>query len=188
MKVDRFKSLNDAAHVASIILIMFFFVSLIFTVLPNLPRYPTDPESWGWYIITWNLPGPLMFITVFRIHALRVIGERIQGKKVMGITMWVKFWFIVAISFGLLTLPFLANTYLLGGATMSWYMAVGTIMVVIAWFVLLFSTLSLLWVGCSKTMLAEVERARKINRVLLAPTSIVFLFFTGLSSVTILLL
>lgn len=115
--VQKFRLYTGAAHMASIALIAFFFVSLIFTFLPRLPGYPTNLESWGWFITAWNLPGPLMFIIVFRVHVLRVIRERIlKVEKVLGITLWVKFWFTAAIAFGLVTLPFLANVYLVGGA------------------------------------------------------------------------
>lgn len=184
--VQKFKLKNDVAHLASIVLIACFFISLVFTVLPRLP-FPKESEYWGWAIVSWNLAGPLMFIMVFRIHALRVINEHVlKAKKVLGITLWVKFWFAAAVTFGLLTLPFLANTYLIGSAGMSWYLIVGTVAVIIAWFALLFSTISLLRIRCSKAMLPAVEQARKINRILLALSSIVFLFFTGLSSVTLL--
>jgi len=183
---QRFRLRNDVAHLASIVLIACFFISLVFTILPRLP-FPTDPEGWGWAIASWNLAGPLMFIMVFRIHALRVIrGHVLKVKKVLGITLWVKFWFAAATIFGLLTLPFLVNTYLVGGAWMPWYLVIGTATVVIAWFALLYSTISLLRVRCSKAMLPAVEQARKIDRIILAPSSIVFLFFTGLSSITIL--
>ena len=128
-----------------------------------------------------------MFVMVFRIHALRVIRERILGaKKVLGITLWVKFWFVAAMAFGMVTLPFLTNTYLIGGAAMPWHLSLGTAVVVIAWLALLSSTISLLKTRCSKILLPTVERARKIDRILLAPSSIVFLFFTGLSSITVL--
>lgn len=184
--VQKFRLKNSVAHLASIVLIACFFISLVFTVLPRLP-FPKGSEYWGWAIASWNLAGPLMFIMVFRIHALRVIEEHVlKAKKVLGITLWVKFWFTAAMTFGLLTLPFLANSYLIGGAWMPWYLIVGTIAVIIAWFALLFSTISLLRVRCSKAMLPAVEQARKINRILLALSSIVFLFFTGLSSVTLL--
>lgn len=184
--VQRFRLKNGVAHFASIVLIACFFISLVFTVLPRLP-FPKGSEDWGWAIVSWNLAGPLMFIMVFRIHALRVIKEHVlKAKKVLGITLWVKFWFAAAVIFGLLTLPFLVNTYLIGGAGMPWYLSVSTFVVVIAWFALLFSTISLLRVRCSKAMLPAVEQARKINRILLASSSIVFLFFTGLSSITIL--
>lgn len=184
--VQRFRLKNGVAHLASIVLIACFFISLVFTVLPRLP-FPKGSEDWGWAIVSWNLAGPLMFIMVFRIHALRVIKEHVlKAKKVLGITLWVKFWFTAAVTFGLLTLPFLVNTYFVGGAGMPWYLSVGTATVVIAWFALLFSTISLLRVRCSKAMLPAVGEARKINRILLASSSIVFLFFTGLSSVTIL--
>jgi len=184
--VQNFKLKNDVAHLASIVLIACFFISLVFTVLPRLP-FPKGSEDWGWAIVSWNLAGPLMFIMVFRIHALRVIKEHVlKAKKVLGITLWVKFWFVAAVTFGMLTLPFLVNTYLIGGAWMPWHLIVGTVVVVIAWFALLFSTISLLRVRCSKNMLPAVEKARKINRILLAFSSIVFLFFTGLSSVTLL--
>lgn len=185
--VQKFRLYTGAAHVTSIALIAFFFISLIFTFLPRLPGYPTNLESWGWFITAWNLPGPLMFIMVFRVHALRVIRERIlKAEKVLDITLWVKFWFIAAVAFGLMTLPFLANVYLVGGAGMPLHMSAGIICVIIAWFTLLFSTIALLRIGCSKAMLPAVEQARKINGVLLALSSIVFLVFTGLSSITIL--
>lgn len=187
--VKRFRLANDAGHLASIVLMVCFFISLIFTVLPRFPSYPTGGGNWGWFITAWNLPGPLMFIMVFRIHALRVVKSRIQKQKqILGITLWVKFWFIAAVAFGLLTLPFLANTYLVGGAAMPWHIATGTAAVIIAWFVLLFSTISLVRTEYSKAMLPIMGKARKIELFLLAPSSIVFLFFTGLSSITILLL
>lgn len=184
--VQKFRLKNDAAHLASIVLITCFFISLVFTVLPKLP-FPRGPEDWGWAISSWNLAGPLMFIMVFRIHALRVIREQIvKTKQVLGITLWVKFWFAAAVAFGVLTLPFLANAYLIGWAVMPWYLSVGTAVIIVAWLVLLVSTASLLRTRCSKVMLPAAERARKITRVLLAPSSIVFLFFAGLSSITIL--
>ena len=186
--VQKFKLSNRAAHVASIVLIACFFLALVLTVLPRLP-FPTSLDDWGWAIASWNFAGPLMFIMVFRIHALRVIKERIlKTKSVLGITLWVKFWFAAALAFGLLTLPFLADTYLIGGALMPWHTLAGTAVVIAAWFMLLFSTISLLWVKCSKAMLPAVEQSRKINRILLAFSSIVFLVFTGLSSITILFL
>lgn len=185
--VKRFKLINNAGHLACIVLMVCFFISLVFTVLPRFPGYPTGLENWGWFITAWNLPGPLMFIMVFRIHALRVVRSRIlKEKQILGITLWVKFWFTAAVAFGLLTLPFLANTYLVGGAAIPWHMIAGVATVVVAWFVLLFSTISLIRIKCSKTMLPAVEKARKIERFLLAPSSIAFLFFTGLSSITIL--
>lgn len=184
--VQKFKLANDAAHLASIVLIACFFISLIFTVLPKLP-FPRGPEDRGWATAVWNLAGPLMFIVVFRIHALRVIAERIRkAGRVLGITLWVKFWFIAAIAFGLVTLPFLANAYLASGALMPWYVGAGVVCVIIAWFVLFLSTVALLKIKCSKAMLPAVEQARKIDRGLLAPSSLVFLFFTGLSSITLL--
>jgi len=184
--VQKFRLKNDVAHLASIVLIACFFIALVFTVLPRLP-FPKGSEDWGWAIASWNLAGPLMFIMVFRIHALRVVrGHALKAKRVLGITLWVKFWFAAAVTFGLLTLPFIVNTYLIGGAGMSLHLIVGTAVVIIAWFALLFSTISLLRVRCSKAMLPAVEQARKINRIMLAPSSIVFLLFTGLSSITIL--
>lgn len=185
--IQKFRLYTGVAHVASIALIIFFFISLIFTFLPGLPRYPTNREDWGWFITAWNLPGPLMFIIVFRVHALRVIRDHIlKVEKVLGITFWVKFWFTVAVAFGLVTLPFVANVYLAGSAGMPLHISAGVICVVLAWLTLLFSTMTLLRIRCSKAMLPAVEQARKINRALLAPSSIVFLFFTGLSSITIL--
>lgn len=185
--VKRFKLVNNASHLASAVLMVCFFASLVFTLLPVFPRYPTGSEKWGWFITSWNLPGPLMFIIVFRIHALRVMKCRIQkDKNILGITLWVKFWFIAAVAFGLLTLPFLVNTYLIGGAAMPWYMTIGTAAVVLAWLLLLFSSIFLVQTRCSKVMLPAVNQARKFERFMLAPSSIVFLFFSGLSSIAIL--
>lgn len=179
------RAVNQVGHVASIVLILGFFVSLVFTVLPEFPTYPSSAETWGWFITAWNLPGPLMFIMVFRIHALRVVKNRIlKEKRALGITLWVKFWFTAAVAFGLLTMPFLVKAYL-SGATIPWYMTAGTAMIIAAWFALLFSTVGLINLRCSKSMLPEIKRARKIERVLLAPSSIVFLVFTGLSSIGI---
>ncbi|HDI13108.1 MAG: hypothetical protein DRN83_02305 [Hadesarchaea archaeon] len=190
MKSTRmFKLSNYIGHAASVVLILCFFASLIFTVLPKFPEYPSGSEVWAWFIAAWNLPGPLMFVMVFRIHALRVVkGSILRKKDVLGITLWVKFWFVIAVAFGLITMPFLFRACAESGAVMPWYLSTGTAAIIIAWFALLFSTAYLIRLRCSKDMLPEVERAGRMEHLLLAPSSIVFLFFTGLSSIGILLM
>lgn len=185
-KVKKFESKNNAALFASMTLIVSFFVSFFLIVLPTFPKNPTNPEYWGYFISSWNLSGPLMFISVFRIHALRVIDGRIRGKQTIGITLWVKFWFAASMGFGLLTLPFLAKFYLYDGASISSLSRLNIAIVVVAWITLLYSTLSMLQTKCSRGMEQSVKKARKNESIILAISSIVFLIFTGLSSIAIL--
>jgi len=183
---QKFRLNNTFAYIAAIVLIISFALVFVFIVLPNLPDYPKQPDEWRWYAISWNLGGPLMFIIIFRIHTLRVLRDIIQkGRAFLGVTLWVKFWFGAAFIFGLVTLPFVIQNYVVHGA-MSIYANVGTALVIVAWLSLVASSIALLRIKCSKVMLPSVENAREMHRVLLAPSSIIFLIFTGLSSITIL--
>lgn len=183
---QKFKLNNAIGYIAIIVLIICFTLVFTFNVLPNLPGYPAQPDEWRWYVTAWNLGGPLMFILIFRIHMLRVLGDVIRrGRATLGVTLWVKFWFVAALFFGLATLPFVFQNYAVYGA-MSVYANAGIALVIAAWFSLVASSIAFLRIRCSKTMLPSVENARRIHRFLLAPSSIVFFIFTGLSSITIL--
>ncbi|MFB0499989.1 MAG: hypothetical protein ACETWO_01745 [Candidatus Hadarchaeaceae archaeon] len=183
---QQFKLNNTFAYIAAIVLIACFVLVFAFNILPNLPNYPKQPDEWRWYAISWNLGGPLMFIIIFRIHTLRVLGDIIRkGRVALGVTLWVKFWFGAALFFGLATLPFVFQNYVVYGAT-SIFANAGAALVIFAWLSLIASSIALLRIRCSKAMLLAVENAREVHRVLLAPASIIFFIFTGLSSITIL--
>jgi hypothetical protein len=184
---QKFRLNNTFAYVAIIALVICFAWVFVFNVLPSLPGYPKQPDEWRWYITSWNLGGPLMFIVIFRIHTLRMLEEVIRkGRTALGVTPWVKFWFGVAMFFGLATLPFVFHNYAVHGA-MSIHASAGTALVIAAWFSLVASSIALLRVRCSKAMLPSLENAKDAHRALLVPSSIIFFVFTGLSSITILL-
>jgi hypothetical protein len=175
----KFVLLNAAGQISIVILATSFLFSFVFFVLPG-----RDPGVQGWFIIGWNLPGPLMFISVFRIHSLRAIHEKIVGEKnALGITRWVRFWFMVSIMFGLLSVAFLLISNL--GSTLPLHLLLGTVGTVILWAILVSSTIILVKMKCNRKMLNQIERARERERILLALTSIVFLIFTGFSSAMI---
>jgi hypothetical protein len=125
-----------------------------------------------------------MFISVFRIQALRVIHEKTSGKKyAFGITWWVKFWFYASVVFGLVSLAFLVTN--IGAMTMPAIMA--TVVMAALWVTLVASTLVSIKMTHDKGVLDHIERARKFERTLLVLTSVVFLVFTGYPSITVLM-
>ncbi len=127
-----------------------------------------------------------MFIIIFRIHMLRVLRDVIRkGRVVLGVTLWVKFWFGAALFFGLVTFPFVFQNYVVYGV-MSFYLNAGAVLAIVAWLLLIASSIALLRTRCSKAMLPSIENAREVHRALLVPASIIFFIFTGLSSITIL--
>jgi hypothetical protein len=175
----KFVLLSAAGQLSIVVLATSFLLSFFFFVLPGTGR-----EEQGWFIISWNLPGPLMFISVFRIHSLRIIHEKTLGKKnVLGMTRWVRFWFLVSIMFGLLSVAFLLISNL--GSILPLHLLLGAAMIVTLWTVLVSSTIVLFKTGGNRRMLNQIERARERERILLALTSIVFLIFTGFSSAMI---
>jgi hypothetical protein len=186
-QAKKFELNEKISRAAALILICCFAVSFVFTLLPRLPDYPTAPHEWRWFVISWNLGGPLMFIMVFRLHALRVLQDVIKrGRPTLGITLWVKFWLGVAMFFGLATLSSVVHNYSTYGFSPFTYLDTGCAATIAAWLALVMCTLSLTWMKPSKRVLHRVKRAREINRWLLAPSSLIFFVFTGLSSILML--
>ncbi len=114
---QKFRLANKLSYFAIGVLILCFLLTLVFALLPELPSYPKQLGQWRWFIASWNLAGPLMFIVVFRIHVLREMENIIKEVRPrVGVTWWVKFWFMAATFFGLITLPFLFRSYVDPGA------------------------------------------------------------------------
>lgn len=180
----KFVILAMAGRLSIVILAVSFLVSFVVFVLPRFPAMGADSVERGWFIVSWNLPGPLMFISVFRIHALRVLHEQALGRKnVLRITRWVKFWFFVSVMFGVLSLAFLIISDLPSALPSKLPLAMAGIAV--PWIILVSSTITLFKMKLGREASSLIKSARKKERVLLALTSIVFLIFTGFSSIVL---
>jgi hypothetical protein len=189
---EKFNLSNKLGYFALIVLFTCFFLMCFATLLPKFPNYPTQSGEWEWFVSNWNLAGPLLFVMVFRIHAFRAIREKAEGRTaLLGITRWVKFWFAAAIVFGIMTLSFVSRSYLINGFQGPMYETLGVGFISISWLVLIFSSLSTSNlstsnVKCERKALPAIKRTQKIHQRLLFPASIIFLIFTGLSSLMIL--
>jgi hypothetical protein len=180
----KFVALSTTGQLSIVALAAGFLLSFAFFVLPEFLGGSMGLPERGWFLVSWNLPGPLMFISVFRIHALRVISEHCSGKReVLGITRWVRFWFSISMAFGALSIAFLTLSDLWGVLPLPTLLA--TVGIVALWLILVVSTLGLLKMGHYQGVLGSVERVRERERILLGLTSIVFLIFTGFSSIMI---
>ncbi len=150
-----------------------------------------DPAAHAWFVVSWNLPGPLMFISVFRVHVFRVMHMKAHGKileknhvkKTVGVTPWVSFWFFVTLILGFMGLALLLIYSLLGVMTI--VMQLATIGTFALWFLLIGSTAVLYKTKVDKKMIDRIDRARRRERTLLAITSMVFLVFTLYSSIVL---
>jgi uncharacterized membrane protein YhdT len=190
----KFKLANKLSYFAIGVLILCFFLTLVFALLPELPNYPKQLGQWRWFVASWNLAGPLMFIVVFRIHVLREMENIIKGVQPrVGVTWWVKFWFMAATFFGLITLPFLLRSYVdpqalvSPGTSAPVYTNVGVVISIVSWITLISSSIFLWCVRTrgSKGMLPYVRHARTTHRWLLVPASAVFFIFTGMFSLMV---
>ncbi|KXB01857.1 hypothetical protein AKJ44_02060 [candidate division MSBL1 archaeon SCGC-AAA261F17] len=137
---------------------------------------------------SWNLVGPLMFIVVFRIHALRRIFKTLMSKPTIGVTPWVRFWFLAAMFFGLATTPYLAHSFLQNGSTF-FLIDLLTLLTVVSWVLLVALTV---WISRmsskhSSRKLKRVKKSQRAHQWLLAPSSAVFFIFTGIYSFIIML-
>ncbi|KXB09663.1 hypothetical protein AKJ35_00165 [candidate division MSBL1 archaeon SCGC-AAA833F18] len=120
MRFSRKLTLNNyLSHASMLILVASFILAFLFAFAPTMPDLPQDPAQLRWFVSSWNLAGPLMFIVVFRIHALRRIFKTLMSKPTIGVTPWVRFWFLAAMFFGLATTPYLAHSFLQNGSTFS---------------------------------------------------------------------
>lgn len=179
----KFDLLNSVGQYSIVLLSAAFIASFLLFVLPQFRSISAASAEQSWFLISWNIPGPLMFISVFRIHTLRVINEKISGKRnAMGITRWVRFWFMISVAFGVLSLAFLIVSNF--GALPS-LLALSSVGIVALWLALVLSTVALLKMKHGKEILKNIERYKTRERVLLALTSVVFLIFTGFSSIVL---
>jgi len=181
---------NKLAYLSIGALVFWFLLAFLLALVPELPSFPSSPDRWQWFVSSWNLAGPIMFIVVFRIHTLRELHNIIQRQKpTVGVTPWVRFWFGAAIVFGLATLlSVLWAHFGSQSAPTSLHASVLTIVPIIAWALLVYLSISLFRMRekCSKSMLNPLKKARPIHNWLLVPSSLVFFIFTGLHSFVIL--
>jgi hypothetical protein len=165
-----------------VVLSLIFLISFAFFVLPRFPSVLEGSGGREWFIVSWNLPGPLMFISVFRIHALRRIQELAsRRRKVLGITRWVRFWFVVSVTFGALSLAFLL--LYTNPASLKLLEFLSVLLVIALWAAVVGSSL-LLRLGSYRNP-RSIEALRKRERCILGLTSVVFLIFTTLSSIAL---
>jgi len=179
MKPNKIGTLGQFSIVA---LSIIFLVSFILFVLPRFPSVLENSGEREWFIVSWNLPGPLMFISVFRVHVTRMLQEKLARRKVLGVTRWVKFWFIVSITFGiisLLSLLIYTNPTSLPPPTLLGVIAVASLWVLVIGSSIIMATMSP--TGSAKSL----DGLRQRERVILGLTSIVFLVFTTLSSIAL---
>jgi hypothetical protein len=192
-QVRKFKLNNNLTYLAASVLMICFLLSFILVFFPNFPAYPRELEDWRWSVTSWNLAGPLMFIIVFRIQALRHLSESIQKVRGVGITPWVWFWFMAAVFFGVVTFPQLIRSYIdpsafEGHSSAAVYSNVLTSVTIVSWFIVIALSLSLFHMKgrYPKSVLRHLRKAQDNHRWLLAISSAVFFIFTGLSSLAIL--
>jgi len=179
----KLKHLGTIGQFAISSLSIIFLVSSIFFVLPDFPNILQNSKGQEWFIVSWNLPGPLMFISVFRVHALRIIQEKLAGRKhVLGITQWVKFWFVVSVAFGILSVTSLL--LYMNPTSLQPIVLLGVLVIIILWITTVTSSIALLRQNREKN-LESVKTLRKRERLILGLTSIVFLLFTTLSSIAL---
>ncbi len=168
-------------QIAITLLSAIFFLSFVVFVLPRFPDVLSNSGEREWFIVSWNLPGLLMFVSNFRIQAIRSAIERAGRKSfALRITRWVRFWFIASLAFGALSLLWLfvfLNLESLGSWTL-----VATVLAIVLWVAVVSSSLCLA-LKKTKENKTVLENLLTWERRLLGITSFVFLIFTTFSSI-----
>lgn len=157
-----------------------FFLSFLLFVLPSFPDIVENSGQREWFVVSWNLPGPLMFISVFRIQALRSIMGRVKHENPFNITRWVRFWFVTSLALGIFTLGWLVQYLHL--ASLSLPLLTLTLATIVLWVVVALSSLGLTFTDL-KNSGEKLENALNRERMLLGLTSAVFLIFTSFSTI-----
>jgi hypothetical protein len=157
-----------------------FLCSFVLFVLPRFPDVMGNSGDREWFIVSWNLPGLLMFISNFRIQALRAIIARSARGEDFRITPWVRFWFLCATAFGVLTLAWLS--IFLRPTSLPWGSLLSMFGVISLWLVVVVSSLIISIPGSRRDAGTYYELLRWERR-LLGLTSFVFLIFTTFSTI-----
>lgn len=177
--------MSRLGRLSILLLSVLFFITFFVLVLPSLPSFPNSPSDFGWVIPTWNLPGPLMFILTYRIHALRVIREKALGKKlIFEIPFWVKFWLYTSLAIGFFTISYTCAAIALGMIPLFYPATLGGFLVYILWASLIFSTVSLTQLSYKRKFAKIIDEEREKEKKLFYVTSAVFLVFTAYPSIT----
>ncbi|MEM3402880.1 MAG: hypothetical protein QW179_05515 [Candidatus Hadarchaeales archaeon] len=156
-----------------------FFATFFFFMLPTFPVLRNHIKNFGWVLPGWNLPGPLMFILTYRIHALRILREKALGKKtIFGIPFWVKFWFYTSVAISFLTIFYVCALIALEIVPLFYPATLAGLLLDILWIALLFSTLSFSEMSYKRKFAKIIDCEREKEKKLLYLTSVVFLLFT----------